>query len=396
MRARLAISLLALLGGTALADRWIAPRLVSAHLPELPFGELNDPDLVERLELRRSRLQRSSQAGRLLKAKIVNGFDPDLGWNNHEGWMQRGKHLIHVGPKGTRGRVLYPLPKPKGSARVLCMGDSFVWGSEVGDKQTWPYLLEQESDIEAPNLAVGGYGLDQTLLRLRKEGAALRPDVVIFGCMLASAGRHGNRIPGRLMPRDAGPQVKPRFLLQDGALKLVPIPYQDELSLLDAALSGRTLAELLDHEVWLDPSPWPPFSYVATHRAVQDALHTRKSASIWKDLDSECMQLTFALIEALHAEARALGAKRSLFLLFPNRAGLLHASRGVERFWAPALAQLPGSYLDLTDALLEALPPVSEQVPQWRRTDKLFANVHLSPQGNRVVAQAVLAWLRED
>lgn len=370
--------------------------MVYAPLPQLPFGEIRDPDLIGRLESRRDLLLHRSQAEKIPAAKVVNGFDPDLGWTNHAGWINRGKHLIHIGPAGTRGRTLYSLPKPEGSTRVLCMGDSFVWGSEVGDEQTWPHLLQQQPNIEAPNLAVGGYGLDQTLLRLRKQGAALRPDVIIFGCMLASAGRHGNRIPGRLAPSDASPQVKPRFLLQNGKLQLLPIPYPDELSLLRAALSGETLFDLHEHEVWLDPSPWPPFSFVATHQATQVALEARTIASVWKDLDSECMQLTRALIEALHAEARALGARRSLFLLFPSRAGLLRASLGEARFWDPALAQMPGPSLDLTDALLEALPPVTEQVPQQRRADTLFATVHLSPEGNRVVAEAILAWLRED
>ncbi|MFT7677534.1 MAG: hypothetical protein ACI8QC_001512 [Planctomycetota bacterium] len=396
MRARLAISLLALLIGTAVADQWVAPRVIGDYLPSAPFGEVRDPEQIERLQARIEKLLERAKTGKPPRPRAVNGFDRDLGWSNHLGWVDQGEHIVHVGSRGTRGKAHYAEQSPVGSTRVLCVGDSFVWGSEVSDEQTWPHILEQHPGIEAPNLAVGGYGLDQTLLRLRKEGAAMRPDVVIFGCMLASAGRHGNRIPGRLTPSAPSPQVKPRFYMQGDQLQLLPPPYPDELSLMEAVLSGQTLHDLADHEVWSDPAPWLPSSFFFTYQATQAALDARTSEFIWSDLDSECIQVTLALIEALHAEARAIGAKRSLFLLFPSRGALAEVERGEPRYWAPALAQVEGPYLDVTDALLQSMQPDKPGGSPRATLSELYSQVHLSYLGNRMVAKALLTWLRED
>lgn len=45
--------------------------------------------------------------------------------------------------QGLRGRP-YQINKPKGIYRILILGDSFVFGSAVNDKETFCYLLEEE------------------------------------------------------------------------------------------------------------------------------------------------------------------------------------------------------------------------------------------------------------
>jgi len=63
--------------------------------------------------------------------------------------------------------------------RLLMLGDSIAFGHGVADGETFSDRLE-EHGFEVVNLAVDGYGTDQSVLRLEHEGKACRPDVVLL------------------------------------------------------------------------------------------------------------------------------------------------------------------------------------------------------------------------
>ena len=53
------------------------------------------------------------------------------------------------------------------------LGDSFTFGEDVGDDETYSHHLEQLlPGTEVINLGVHGYGHDQMLIYLREEGIA--------------------------------------------------------------------------------------------------------------------------------------------------------------------------------------------------------------------------------
>jgi hypothetical protein len=65
---------------------------------------------------------------------------------------------------------------------ILAVGDSFTFGSEVNDSETWPSHLQNFSKVKVLNGGVSGYGLDQTYLLLEQliENKQVRPSVVIL------------------------------------------------------------------------------------------------------------------------------------------------------------------------------------------------------------------------
>jgi hypothetical protein len=71
--------------------------------------------------------------------------------------------------------------------RIVTLGDSFTWGIEVGDNESYPFYLEktlsgaQHQPTEVLNMGVGSYGLDQALLKYFQHGQPLRPDLVVLG-----------------------------------------------------------------------------------------------------------------------------------------------------------------------------------------------------------------------
>lgn len=64
---------------------------------------------------------------------------------------------------------------------LLAAGDSFTYGDDVTDSETWPAALQRALGRRVVNAGVNGYGLDQTVLRAEREVAAVRPALLIVG-----------------------------------------------------------------------------------------------------------------------------------------------------------------------------------------------------------------------
>ena len=63
---------------------------------------------------------------------------------------------------------------------ILAVGDSFTFGDEVSDDETWPAKLEKISGKRVINGGVFGYGVDQIYLRMRTLARRYKPDIIIF------------------------------------------------------------------------------------------------------------------------------------------------------------------------------------------------------------------------
>ena len=126
---------------------------------------------------------------------------------------------------GYRGSLNLTPAKKSGWRRIIVLGDSFTFGEEVNDDETYSHLLGQtlaESKIEVVNLGVHGYGHDQMLILLREFGVTLSPDLVVLGFIYKDVVRNG------LSFRD---YAKPRFDWNGDTLELrnSPIPPPVEL-----------------------------------------------------------------------------------------------------------------------------------------------------------------------
>jgi hypothetical protein len=152
----------------------------------------------------------------------IDRFDPELGWTLAPGLdgVRLSGALVHSNGAGMRGRREYAL-EPGAALRVVVLGDSFTFGQCVGDDETFAARLEQRiAPGEVLNLAVHGYGHDQMLLRLRRDGLPYHPDVVLLGFFSPDVERN------QLTFRD---YAKPRFALRGDELVLenVPVPSPD-------------------------------------------------------------------------------------------------------------------------------------------------------------------------
>jgi len=168
-------------------------------------------------------------ASRRGKSEVAYSFDvhhPTRGWALRPGIRDMtvfGDRVLNSNSRGLRGRAEHAYDKPPGVRRVLVLGDSFTFGEDVSDDETYAHFLQQRlPGVEVLNLGVHGYGHDQMLLYLREEGRKYRPDVVVLGFLYDDMDRN------LLGFRD---YAKPRFELSQGRLELhnVPVPSPDEM-----------------------------------------------------------------------------------------------------------------------------------------------------------------------
>ena len=155
---------------------------------------------------------------------VLDDWSPTRGWTvkpNLRDVPFRGK-LVNSNSKGIRGSQDFAYEKPAGVMRVVVLGDSFTFGEEVGDDETYSHHLQTLlPNTQVLNLGIHGYGHDQMLLYLKEEGLKYHPDIVILGFMPDDMERNV------LSFRD---YAKPHFALREGRLELTtgPVPRPEE------------------------------------------------------------------------------------------------------------------------------------------------------------------------
>lgn len=157
-----------------------------------PYGAFYDPSTV------------TQSYTRYLEVRDVK-----LGW---------GPSRAKIAADGTR---IDPAFSVTSQPCISLFGDSFTWSEEVDDSAAWAALLGSRIKCRVANYGAGGYGTDQAYLRF----LSLPPvgGVVFLNHLSENILRNVNQYRNLLYP---GPEFnfKPRFVHQNGANVLVPMP----------------------------------------------------------------------------------------------------------------------------------------------------------------------------
>src|SRR4030095_6580709 len=149
-------------------------------------------------------------------------YDPDMGWVSR-GDDERGYPSASQPRVQTRGNRQYAPQAPAGTLRVCAFGESFTRGDGVLADESWPGLMEVQSNgrIEALNFGVGAYGLHQAYLCFRKHAAGYHPDVVLIGLTTYAVERTVNVYRPFYVDGNRIALVKPRFTCDGESLREV-------------------------------------------------------------------------------------------------------------------------------------------------------------------------------
>lgn len=94
--------------------------------------------------------------------------------------------VIQTNSKGIRSDSEIPYDKPRGTKRIVALGDSFLMGYGAHSEEMLlnvmiDRLREAGHEVELVNMAVSGFGNTEELVALQAEGMKYEPDLVLIG-----------------------------------------------------------------------------------------------------------------------------------------------------------------------------------------------------------------------
>ena len=141
-------------------------------------------------------------------------YDPNLGYLPKRG-IWTGPFTATIDENGLRRNGAAPVDA---AAQVLAVGDSYTFGDDVNDAETWPAHLEMLLMRPVLNGGVFGYGVDQTVLRAEALLRVYEPETLILSMIADDLKR------AELSYREGW---KPYFEIGNGGaleLRNVPVP----------------------------------------------------------------------------------------------------------------------------------------------------------------------------
>lgn len=284
---------------------------------------------------------------------------PVRGWalrRNLQGITVFRDKILSTNSRGLRGTAEHDYKKRSGFMRILIFGDSFTFGDEVGDDETYPAYRERKlPGAEVLNFGVHGYGHDQMLLYLREEGVKYRADVVVLGFAYDDLARNS------LEFRD---YAKPRFVLEDGRLALRNVPVPRPRQILARERYRPKFADLLSI---LFAECGRRMGWVAAAR--EDALQ----------------KLAAALLDEMRATILAMGARPAYaYLPLPRDLGGPDPRPTREEDFYPRYCRTRG---------LEPLLLRRVFIREMANGTPVRMFGHYGPRENEIVASALAEWL---
>jgi len=348
-----------------------------------------------------------------LASFLAGTFSPELGWEPVPGATgeDRAGEVVarfRIDEVGAR-RAPDGAPAPT----VAAFGDSYVFCRQVDDDETWASVIGRDHGIGVMNLGVGNYGVDQALLRYRRTTLPDTVTTIVVGfvpetiCRVASVWKHWMEFGNTF-------GFKPRFVLDGDELVLEDNPVRSAADFADLArivaaigerdpfrasrfrslqFRGSYLVSFLRHPVRhasvliavtrgrLDTPDGPRLAPAAFDRAFARIMRDNIRASHRAYRDAASRALLVAILDRFAHDARERGHD-VLVCVIPQLFDLVEA-RGAESSYRPFYRDLADRLpvVDATDAL-RAHPIASLYVH-----DRYGG--HLSPFGNRVVAEVI-------
>lgn len=245
--------------------------------------------------------------------------NPSLGWP--------GKNALNSERYDSSGsRPVPAFPHPGGECITL-YGDSFTYGKDVLDQDTWGNILSKRKQCRVGNFGVTGYGTDQSFIRFEKNTGDTAP-ISILGIYPTDIIRNVNQYRYLLTSRTESIfGFKPRFVLEEGQLRLAPLPTP---SFSDLRSLRNNMLDFLPYETFLPgngvgpvPNDRFPYSLVVwnlfLNERVQSWVFKKPS---WEDLiqqnhTSGALEVTVAVVKGFMDECKERG-KKCFVITFPT------------------------------------------------------------------------------
>jgi|GEM_PF-3647410 len=316
---------------------------------------------------------RLDDARRFVGAKT---FDSQLGWNEapSERNFVPGKQYV-----------------------AQSYGDSFVKGDGVGPEETWQAHFEKLTGNAILNLGVGGYGLDQAVLKFEKYAPNYPTRIALLGLYPHMYRRMLSYHSFYYFPNREGFvfAFKPIFVNRAQRFELIPPPCVDAACLVEV-LSNKNSdvwQDVARYDYWYhlnQEKPVPGFpntiKYVQVLQQIRRTQREYRGAENYFFVNATAFDLAEYLIQRFVNEARAMGMTPVCVMLYsPDDLRVIKSGIRLDDKLLNFLASKGIPHLDTSQYILN----------QYSRDDRFESlsvsgtDRHMNSQGNRLIAEAL-------
>lgn len=289
-------------------------------------------------------------------------YDPRLGWTSPPNCASAGYNIDADGFRKTPASTASVLLEPP----VLVTGSSFAKGDEVADEEAWPAYLQGMIGRRVLNGGVGGYSLDQTILRAERLVPQTKPLLLIASFTPDDVRRSELKV--------AWSRDKPYFTLAGGGLELQNVPVPGRLG---APVPFPFAAHLLGWSVLAD--------VVADRLSIFDGWYYDEVRGAPRGSGPEIACLLMQRLARLGVPVVVLAEY--------SRGHWMADAEGKAQDFArtgPVLACAEKAGLIALD-MAEPLKPAMKE----HGVDGMFRSDHHSAEGNRATAEAIMRVLAD-
>lgn len=270
----------------------------------IQLGNRTLPDARETL----ARYDEFVAARRAQGLDLYSVADHDLGWRllplaRHPRWPYATNRF------GNRNSWPEAFEETEPERHVAILGNSHVHGNEAPDEETWVFQTQVKlgPGWRLHNLGVSAYATDQAILRLLDFLPGQRVDVAVLAITTTEMYRNLNQCRAFMMDDRDIPLFKPRFQVENGALRLVETPAKGERALATELDDPEVLALLRRHDAF--------YPFLATQLCDIGRRFRIPFTTIYERLYTPALELTVDLCRFFVASCRERGVVPAIMFL---------------------------------------------------------------------------------
>lgn len=316
-------------------------------------------------------------------------YDPSLGWDiGRSGADEPLYYSDSRGLRCTKEQFESKQFVSQDSFDIICIGDSFTHGDAVLQEESWPYLLQQRSGKTVLNLGVGGFGIDQAILKYEKR--PFHGETVLLGLITGDLERAMSTVYNFYV---GGKKTKPRFQFnEDGTTQIINQPCAVNEAL-EKQFSNFEESEVFDGVNGFEPvvfkKSFLDISY--TWRIVKSVLHQRKNKKepIYRT-DDERLEYCIQVLEHLKKLCEERNSNLKIVLL-DNR-NTFNDRKKMDQPWKLFIQKLEAAGIEFLNPGKILYKAYSENQANVIHPEE---GVHYSKAGNELVADFLAGALRD-
>ncbi|MEP0067902.1 SGNH/GDSL hydrolase family protein [Pyruvatibacter sp.] len=323
---------------------------------------------------------------------LTSVYDSELGWKarkdmrrvgdsaNHPAAPDFSKVTVTTNSQSLRmNSASTPIREEAPKGAIFAVGDSFTWGSEVSDHETYSAHLESILNRPVLNAAYGGWGLDQMYLRSKELVPDLKPSLIILSPLSDDHLRNAFRRYGRAFKGYYD-------LTADGGLELKGLPVPRNSA---AARDVGTLQSVLGHSYFIF---WAMQILGQQEMWVNRNLLTDQVHSFEESVEISCR---------LFPKFQDLAAEHGTDLLYVQIYGSTELLQGEQHWYSTQgmeCARKAGiKSIDTYDAFMAVLEQEGKEALLTHYSVWKDGRVgHMSSKGNRLVASTIADALKAE